>query len=61
MDALNLAWSIYKQYNPDGEYLMMYVRDDDEMMFRNINNQYYEEDAQHPINTQYFKEMKENV
>ena len=59
MDTLSIAWGIYKQYNPNGEYLMMSASDTEERMFMYINNKYYDEDADHPIDKHYLEE-KEN-
>lgn len=40
---------LYKQYNPEGNYLSCYITQD----YISCNNSYFDEDAEHPVNVFY--------
>lgn len=46
---------VYRQYNADGKYLSMCIMDD----FVNMNNSFYADDADHPLNMSYTIEPRE--
>lgn len=46
-DLMIQIYKVYHEYNPDGKYISMFIMDDDLFM----NNAYYSDDADHPLNS----------
>lgn len=52
------AWEVYKQYNPEGEYLTMSINDG----VLSINNAYWAEDAEKKVSIfDYVEETEEGA
>lgn len=49
---------VYKEYNPDGKYLSMFINGDDleDLM---VNNTYWNDDADRPLDMYYEIEQRE--
>lgn len=65
MDRMIEIWDLYKQYNPDGDYLSLTFKEtdtgDDKSIFYSLNNAYWAEDYMRPLdgNGRVYTKVKE--